>query len=98
MTKKLISKEVDTLYVSYTSLKDLKAEIDRFISAYGEDAYTELEQQAYSDSFQVSVYAEVLETEVEYQTRLQQEDSANKRREEHERKEYQRLQKKFGEN
>lgn len=94
MTKKIIEKQVDYLSVSYNSLTYVMSQIQEMIDKYGEDAEVRLEEDY--DSYQLNVYAKVLETDEEYTARLKQEAYFKDIQEQRELREYQRLQAKFG--
>lgn len=96
MTKKMIRKHVDTVYLYSSPLKDFKEVIEKYIIQYGEAAEIELQQEAYSESYELAIYIEVHETDKEYEVRIKQEDYCETQRQKRELEEYKRLQAKFG--
>lgn len=98
MTKKMTSKQVDTLDLYSDSLKDFKERVEKLISQYGESAKIALKQEEYSDSYELVIYAEILETDKEYAARIKQEAYYEEQRQKRELEEYKRLQAKFGDN
>jgi hypothetical protein len=96
MTKRTVEKHVDILYIGYTSLGYVKEKIDEMINLYGDDAELQIEQEAYGDGYEVNVYAQVLETDEEYDLRMKQELAHKARQEKRDLEEFERLQAKFG--
>lgn len=101
ISKKIITTDVDTIspYELASTLNNLKEQIDRWIASYGPDArlnYDRNGSDPYSDSpeFQIQVQRE--ETDEEYEKRIRDEKEWIDSRDKHDRKEFERLQKKFG--
>jgi hypothetical protein len=88
--------EVSELDVEYISLRSLRQEIDTLIERYGEDAWVEREDRAYSDSQYVAVKTKRPETDEEMHYRISREEDQKKRVDEHNRKLYESLKKQFG--
>lgn len=95
MTKKYKEKLVDNVYISYLSLDTVRQQIDSMIKSHGENAELRIEE-SYSGSYDVNIYQQVLETDQEYQDRLQNDIDRLKRKEETDRLEFERLKSKFG--
>lgn len=101
--KRIISVEVETItpYEFDNTLGNLKSYISDLVTKYGVDARMEWDGDywpQYSDSpsprFEVKIMRE--ETDAEYNKRVAQEEKDQSAREAHERKEFERLQAKFG--
>ncbi len=76
------------------TLKELKAKIDNYIEKHGSDAVYEI----IVDNGWVNEYitSKRLETDVEYQKRIEREQRIRQQTEEQERKEFERLKAKYG--
>ena len=95
MTKKMIEKDVGWLYdLGGSTLPEAIKQLQEAMERHGEDAKLVIE--TFYDSTEVKIEAMVLETDEEYNKRLQQEERAKKFREEYERLQYERLKEKFG--
>jgi len=71
MKKQYVSIEMSTLDVNQP-LTSLLEDIARLIEKYGDRAFASLEQQRYSDDYEVCIYASVLETDNAFAERLKQ--------------------------
>lgn len=103
MTKKSIRIEDnhEANITGWSSLKYVKLEIDRLIDIFGEDA--EIDFDAGYNNISESIWFNREETDKEYQQRLKEEEKQSKvsvkkkeETEKRERKEFERLKKKFG--
>jgi hypothetical protein len=99
MTKQMVEDETYSDIAEYETLRDIKLALDELINTYGENARLILDSGYSSLDVRVKYYRE--ETEQEYQKRLKSE--ARERdlivtKEDKERKEWERLNKKFGVN
>ena len=96
MTKKMIEKDVAELYdLNGSTLPEAIKQLQEAMERHGEDAKLSI----YTDRdgcIECEVEAMRLETDEEYNKRLQQEERAKKIREEYERLQYERLKEKFG--
>jgi hypothetical protein len=94
--RKMVSKEVSSLSnPSYSKLREIKQEIESLISRFGEDAEVEERGYSYSDDKYFAVFVKVLETDQQYEERLNQEARWKEQREAKERAEFERLSAKF---
>jgi len=87
---KVYRRKEDYVNVDYSTLKEIKEEIELYIERYGEDA-TLQKYYEYSDDPHWGVFVEELETDYEYQIRV----GNVERQEEYERKQYEKLKTKF---
>jgi hypothetical protein len=95
MTKKLIEKDVAWLYdLGGSTLPEAIKQLQEAMERHGEDAKLVIE--TVYDSIECKIEAMVLESDEEYNKRLQQEERAKKFREEFEREQYLKLKEKFG--
>lgn len=99
MTKKIISVEdyVEPSITEYSTLGAIKVEIERLIALFGTDANIEF-SSGYENISETIRYKR-LETDVEYQRRLKNEARERDlivKKEDKERKEWERLNKKYG--
>lgn len=96
MTKKMLHKQVDYLCgFSGSTLKDALKSITEMIEKYGEEATIDVEQEPYGNSFEINIYAGVLETDKEYEARLKSEQWYAERKAQRELEEFTRLKAKF---
>lgn len=96
MSRKLVEDETYTDVLEYTSLRHIKLALDELISVYGEEA--ELVVDSGYSNVDVKVRFTREENDKEYQKRLQNEAREKDlivAKEDKERKEYERLKKKF---
>jgi predicted oxidoreductase len=93
--RKMVQKEVSSFDPEY-SLKQLKANIENLIESYGENAVISKTSDGWSDYEYLAVFVEVLETDSQMHARLQFEAKCNAEREARDKKEFERLQAKFG--
>ncbi len=94
--RKMVSKMVQSLDLSYTSLGSLKDNIDEAIETYGKDSWLDTYNIPYDDSTYWGIYAKVPETDEEYLKRLKDEEAYKERQDARDKAEFERLQKKFG--
>lgn len=94
--KKKIWKEVSTLYVDYEYATDIIEKLQGLQKAHGEKLRIEKSYYPYSDDQYLAVMAEVEETDKEYEERLAKEEKYKKEQDERDRRELERLKKKFG--
>jgi len=96
MAKKMISEEIGTLDVNYTSAEDVITNLQKYIDRYGKDKITlELETTAYSDDNYVAIKLKREETDVEENVRMANESRWKLNEDNNERVMYERLKKKF---
>ena len=92
--RQMVSRQVNKGYVDLDdiTLRDLKADVEAWISEYGEDARLKEYTDGYDDTRSWGIYKLLPETEEEDAARL----AVEKQREDWEMKEFQRLSKKYG--
>ena len=78
----------------YQTLGELKAKIDNYIEKYGGDALYDI--RVYDGWVSEHIEGKRLETDGEYQARIEREQRIKQRKEEKERKEFERLKAKYG--
>jgi len=91
--RKMVKSEVDTLYVNYINLELLLNHVKKLIKKHGPDAHVQMMSSDFGAY--VGVTALVPETNVQMERRIAQEDRLEKEQEEQDRKEYERLTKKY---
>ena len=91
--RKMVKAEVDTLYVNYINLELLLNHVKKLIKKHGPDAVVTMMSSDFGAY--VGVTALVPETNVQMERRIAQEDRLEKEQEEQDRKEYERLTKKY---
>lgn len=94
--RKMVSREVSTLDVSYTSLGSLLEDIQHLISQYGAEARVETTPHSYSDGEYVAVLADLPETDEEMAHRVAKEEHWEAQQALRDRAEFERLKAKFG--
>lgn len=94
-TRKTVLKPAESLDIQCGTLGSALTEIKRLIEKYGENASIDTHQYAYSDTEYLYVFAERPETDSEMLQRIVQEEQWENRKEEQDRKEFERLKKKF---
>jgi hypothetical protein len=93
--RKMVQKEVRSFDPEY-SLKQLKANIEDLIESYGENAVISKTSDGWSDYEYLALFVEVPETDYQMHHRLHFEAKCKAEREAHDKKEFERLQAKFG--
>jgi hypothetical protein len=93
--RQLVSREKTSFDVEYKTLKEILKEVNDLIQTYGEDAYVQMTQSAYSDGAYLAVFAKELETDEEYEIRLVTEERYSLLQEEQDKKKYEILKKKY---
>lgn len=84
-------------YTFCASLGDIKEYIDTLIKQYGEDAVLDYSQyDVYDDGYSFMLYKTRLETDLEYETRINKEKYTAAQLEQREREQMERLMKKYG--
>lgn len=78
----------------YQTLGELKAKIDNYVEKYGCDAMYNI--NVYDDSVTEHIEYKRLETDGEYQARIEREQRIKQQKEEKERQEFERLKAKYG--
>lgn len=94
-TRKMIRMPAEEVDIKYSTLGSALETIQRLVEKYGEKADIDTYSYAYSDTEYLYVYAEREETDEEMQRRILQEERWEKRREEQEKADFERLKKKF---
>jgi hypothetical protein len=93
--KKMILKEVGTLYAYDFSPLELINEIKQLIELHGDTLSFDKFQETHTDSWYTAILIDVLESDYEYEKRLQRDAFTKKGREDYERQTYDRLKAKF---
>lgn len=88
-------REKESISLDYTSLEDLRDEINSAISAYSDKAEVRKTSIPYSDSEYYAIFAEEDETDEEMVERIQAEEYREKSREAYELQQYELLKAKF---
>jgi hypothetical protein len=96
LTRKKVRREVGSLDVSWTTLKDLRDQIDGYIKQYGENAEVDKTTVAYDDYEYVAVFSLVDEDDHQYSQRIAQETMIELAQVDHEKAEFKRLSEKYG--
>lgn len=97
MTKKTVMGIVDDYVdMDYATLGEFRDRIDGWIKQHGHNAMFEFQDDYDGYGRHLVLKAERLETDEEYNKRIAQEEHYNKIAEERDRKEFERLKKKFG--
>jgi hypothetical protein len=96
--RKMVSKEMESFSIDYSTLEDILAMTKRMIKEYGKTAkiYMRCEQYSDSDKEYPYVYMEVPETDEAMAKRIANEEEWSRCDDEREAAEYKRLQAKFG--
>lgn len=97
-SRKIVLKPAESLDIKYQTLGSALKEIAHLIEKYGENASIDTYSYPYNDTEYLYVYAERPETDKEMHERILQEEHMEKRREEQDRREFERLKKKFESN
>ena len=95
--RKMVSKEMESFSIDYSTLEDVLAQTKRMIKSYGKGAkiFMRCEQYSDSDKEYPYVYMDVPETDEEMAKRIAQEEEWSRRDDEREAAEYKRLQAKY---
>lgn len=96
LERKKVRYEVGSLDVSYTTLKELREQIDYFIKNYGEDAEVDKTTVAYDDYEYIGVFGLRDEDDFQYSQRIAQETMIELANVDREKAEYKRLSEKYG--
>jgi hypothetical protein len=96
--RKMVSKEMESFSIDYSTLEDILAQTKRMIKSYGKDAKIFMRCERYSDSDKEYpyVYMDVPETDAEMTKRIADEEEWARRDDERDAAEFKRLQAKFG--
>lgn len=94
-TRKMVRKPMEDLGINYSTLGSALKEIQGLIEKYGANAEIDTYQYPYSDDESLYVYAYRPETDEEMHQRILREEQCEKRREEQDLQEFERLKKKF---
>ena len=95
--KKLVTVELATLYLDGYTLKSALEQIQEYIRNYGEDATISEENYGYEDGKYLAIFEQKLETDEQFNARIQTEEYFKKQREDRERMEFERLKAKYKE-
>lgn len=98
MTKKMVWRDKESFDFDGEDLDSVISRLSQAKVEYGGNARFDVHTYSYEDREYLFLQVEEEETDEEYAIRLKREEIANKNREEFDRREYERLQKKFGEN
>lgn len=93
--RKLVGKEITSLYVDGITAKNVIAELQGYIDKYGDSVSLHKATEAYSDHEYIAVCVQALEDDKQYAKRIEQEEYYENLREQRDRAEFERLQKKF---
>lgn len=88
--------DVASFNPEYSTLLEVKKQVENWIERYGPNATFAWVQEPYSDYRSLVLQIDRPETDLEMRNRIANEESWEEAREEREKKEYERLQKKFG--
>lgn len=94
-TRKMVRMPAEELDIKYSTLGSALQTIQRLIEKYGKKADIDTHSYPYDDREYLYVYAERPETDEEMHRRILQEEQREKSREEQDRREFERLKKKF---
>ena len=94
--RKLVWHEKTSIDFEYDTLDKAIANLQRYREDYGGDARIDERHHEYSDGTYLAIMVNEPETDKEMASRIAREEHHAARQEEYERKEYERLQKKFG--
>lgn len=94
--RKMVGKEMTTLYFDHCTLEDIQRQVNEMIVSYGKDAYIDKHCYAYEDTEYLFVMMKVPETDGEMSKRIEQEEQWDKDCQERDKANYERLQKIYG--
>lgn len=96
--RKLVGHEKTSIDFEYDTLDEAIANLQRYREEYGGAARIEERHRAYSDGTYLAIMVYEPETDKEMTTRIAREEHYAAQQEERDRKDFERLQKKFGKN
>jgi uncharacterized lipoprotein YehR (DUF1307 family) len=95
LTRKKIRREVGSLDLSYTTIKDLREQLDYYAKQYGEDAEIDMTSAPYDEYEYVGVFEMGLENDLQYNHRIANETMWELETQNREQAELKRLQAKY---
>jgi hypothetical protein len=95
--RKMINTAQESVYIEGSSLKQISVRIKELIKAYGEDATIDWHTYPYDDGRYLYVFKDIPETDEAMAKRIAKEEEWDSVRKDHDRREYERLQKIYGE-
>lgn len=93
--RKMVDEAVTSIDLEYTTLEGAANQIAEYIKMYGKDAKLQYHYPDYSETKYMYVFRKRPETDEEYVKRIQYEADQATRREESDRREFERLKAKF---